>query len=207
MLRFSTCAIFLAVMGLSIPALADTLGPLDGRSPNPAQMSEMSAEVGYVNEGDFTSLSARLNYQYTPLMTLYGDVGLIDLRGDSDGIGFGVGARYYLENQRIVPELDLAVRASYHLSDASDLSELSAAVHVGGKEALNSNGFNWYGVLSLNRLAFDRANGGRDSHVEIGFGGGFYMPLGPGQLYVGIEHIDEVFFGIGFRHFLGDASY
>lgn len=199
--------------------LADTFGPLDGRSPDPRQMSEMSAEVGYVSEGDFSSLSTRLNYQYSPLLTLYGDLALVDLNGNADGNAFGFGARYYLANQRIVPELDLAVRASYHLSNVEfnsfastdlDISEFSMAVHFGGKEAFYENGLKWYGVISYNRVATETTVSGistDNSDSDIGFGGGVYMPLGPGEVYVGVENIDDMYFGLGYRHFLGDASY
>lgn len=192
---------------------ADTLGPLDGRSPDSRQMSEMSVEVGYLSEGDFSSFSGRLNYQYTPLLTLYGDFAVVDVGNNTDGTAFGIGARYYLANQRIMPELDLAVRASYHMgsvdSDASselDLSELALAVHFGGKEAFYSNGVKWYGVVSYNHIAADTSFG-ENSDSEIGIGGGVYMPLGPGEFYIGVENIDEMFVGLGYRHFLGGANY
>jgi hypothetical protein len=219
MLRFSTRAVLFAMLSFSMSSQADTLGPLDGRSPDPRQMSEMSIEVGYVSEGDFSSLSARLNYQYTPLVTFYGDFGLVDLGDSADGNAFGIGARYYLDNQRIMPEVDLAVGASYHMSTVelgsfagaeSDLSELTLAVHFGGKEAFYSNGLKWYGVVSYNRLAFETRFGGQtsdDNDSEIGLGGGVYMPLGPGEVYVGVENIDDMYFGVGYRHFLGGASY
>jgi hypothetical protein len=219
MLRISTRAVLFAMLGFSMSTQADTLGPLDGRSPDPSQMSEMSVEVGYVSEDDFSSFSGRFNYQYTPLVTLYGDLGLVDLGDSADGTAFGIGARYYLENQRIVPELDLAVRASYHMGSVergtlagvdADLSELTVAVHFGGKEAFYSNGIKWYGVLSYNRLAFETTFGGVRTDVndtEIGLGAGVYMPLGPGEVYAGVENIDEMYVGIGYRHFLGGAGY
>jgi hypothetical protein len=213
MLRFSTRAVLFAMLGFSMASQADTLGPLDGRSPDPRQMSEMSVEVGYVSEGDFSTIAGRLNYQYSALVTLYGDYGLVDIGDNANGNAFGFGARYYLANQRIMPELDLAVRASYHMSsidvDAGadfDRSEMAFAAHIGGKEAFYSNGIKWYGVLSYNRLSSETAFGdNKDS--EIGLGAGVYMPLGPGEVYAGVENIDEMFFGIGYRHFLGGASY
>lgn len=214
MLRFSTRAVLFAILGFSMSTQADTLGPLDGRSPDSRQMSDMSVEVGYVSEGDFSSFSGRLNYQYTPLVTLYGDFGVVNVGNNADGTAFGIGARYYLANQRIVPELDLAVRASYHMgsvdSDASselDLSELALAVHFGGKEAFYSNGVKWYGVISYNRNSIDSSFGGDASDSNIGIGGGVYLPLGAGEFYIGVENIDEMFVGLGYRHFLGGANY
>ena len=219
MLRFSTRVVLIASLGLSMSAQSDTLGPLDGRSPDPGQMSPMSVEVGYVSEDEFSTIGGRFNYQMSPVLSLYGDLGIVEI-GNGDGNAFGFGARYYLSNQRIAPQLDLAVRASYHVGSVdfssglttveSDLTELSLAVHVGGKEAFYSNGLKWYGVVSYTRQTSDLstgANSGETSDSNIGFGGGVYMPLGPGEAYVGVENIDEMFFGIGYRHFLGGARY
>jgi hypothetical protein len=207
-------AFLFVMLGFSMSAQADTLGPLDGRSPDPGQLSQMSVEVGYVSEGDFSTIAGRFNYQYSPLLTLYGDIGLVDIGDNYDGNAFGIGARYYLANQRIMPELDLAVRASYHTGAVDvgvgaseiDLSEMTFAVHFGGKEAFYSNGIKWYGVLSYNRVTSEGVFGA-GTNSEIGLGAGVYMPLGPGEVYVGVENIDDMFFGIGYRHFLGGASY
>ena len=213
MLRFSIGILF-SVLGLSLTAQADTLGPLDGRSPDPSQQSEMSVEIGYVSGDNFSTLAGRLNYQLSPVLSLYGDFGISEL-GDGDGNAFGVGVRYFLPKQRLVPQLDVGVRASYHLSsiDSSgfsspeaDLSELAVAIHFGGKEEFYSNGLKWYGVVSYNRLSSEQANSDA-SESDLGFGGGVYMPLGPGEAYIGLENIDNMFIGIGYRHFLGGASY
>ena len=218
MLRFSAFVVLSAVLIFSSSTQAGSLGPLDGRSPDSSQMSTMSIEVGYVSEGELSSFSGRFNYQFSPLLTVYGDVGLVDV-DNGDGGAFGIGVRYYLSNQRIVPQLDLAVRASYHTSTVEfdmtsgserDLSELSFAVHFGGKEAFYSHGLKWYGVVSFNQLS--AASSGSvvasdTDNTELGFGGGVYMPLGPGEAYFGMENIDEMFVGIGYRHFLGSVRY
>ena len=213
MLRFSTRAVLFAILAFSMSIQADTLGPLDGRSPDPREMSKMSVEVGYVSEGDFSTIAGRFNYQLSPLLTLYGDFGLVEVSDNADGNAFGIGARYYLANQRIVPALDLAVRASFHMSSVesgagseSDLSEMSFAVHIGGKEAISSSSIKWYSLLSFNRLSVDTA-GADENDFEIGIGAGVYMSLGPGEVYVGLENIDEMYFGIGYRHFLGGDAY
>ena len=215
MLRFSACAVFLGVLGFSLSAQADTLGLLDGRSPDPSQLSEMSVEIGYLSEDNLSTLAGRFNYQLSPVLSLYGDFGITEV-GNGDGNSFGAGVRYYLPNQRIAPELDIGVRASYHMSSIDfssgfasndlDLTELTVAVHVGGKEAFYSNGLKWYGVVSYNRQSSEQGSFD-NTDTDLGFGGGVYMPLGPGEAYVGVENIDEMFFGIGYRHFLGGASY
>ena len=83
---------------------------------------------------------------------------------------------------------------------------MTFAAHFGGKEAFYSNGIKWYGVLSYNRLSSETAIGD-DNETEIGLGADVYMPLGPGEVYVGVENIDEMYVGICYRHFLGGASY
>jgi hypothetical protein len=213
MLRNSVRAFLFVTVGFSMTVQADTLGPFDGRSPDPSQMSQMSVEVGYVSEGDFSNIAGRFNYQYSPLVTLYGDFGLVDIGDNADGNAFGFGVRYYLANQRIMPEWDLAVRASYHTGSIEagsaldiDLSEMTFAAHFGGKEAFYSNGIKWYGAVSYNRLSSDSAFSD-DSETEIGLGAGVYMPLGPGEVYAGVENIDDMYVGIGYRHFLGGVSY
>lgn len=212
MLCNSARAFLFVMLGFSMGAQADTLGPLDGRSPDPSQMSQKSVEVGYVSEGDVSTIAGRFNYQYTPLVTLYGDFGLVDIGDDTDGNAFGIGVRYYLAGQRLMPEWDLAVRASYHTASVEfgdlvdfDLSEITVAAHFGGKEAFYSNGIKWYGVLSYNRLSTESAFFD-DDETEIGLGAGVYMPLGPGEIYAGVENIDDLYIGIGYRHFLGGAS-
>ncbi|MFK8074954.1 MAG: hypothetical protein AB8B84_00110 [Granulosicoccus sp.] len=194
---------------------AGTLGLLEGRSAQPDQTGQTSVEVGYLSEGDFSTIAGRVSYQLSPPVTLYGDFGLIDL-GDADGSAFGLGVRYHLAKQRLLPMLDASVRASYHTGSAdfnafggntdTDLAELSFAVHVGSKEAFLDNGMKWYGVLSYNRTTSEVSTAvvSIDStDADLGLGGGVYMPFGPGEVYVGVENINELFFGLGYRHFIG----
>lgn len=194
---------------------AGSLGLLEGRSAQPDQPGQTTVELGYLTEGDFSTIAGRVSYQLSPPVTLYGDFGLIDL-GDADGNAFGLGVRYHLAKQRLLPMLDASVRASYHLGSAdfnafggntdTDLTELSFAVHVGSKEAFLDNGMKWYGVLSYNRLTSEVSSGVVSTDVsdsDIGLGGGVYLPFGAGEAYVGVENIDELFFGLGYRHFIG----
>ena len=41
-----------------------------------------------------------------------------------------------------------------------------------------------------------------DSETELGFGGGIVIPNASGEFYLGIDIIDEMIFGGGFRYFL-----
>ena len=217
MSRLFARSFFVVAFVFSMSLNADTLGPLDGRSAKPGQAKEMSVELGYVTESDFTNIAVRVNYQYSAPVTLYADFGLVDL-GSADGSALGFGVRYHLPKQRILPTLDASVRASYHSGSVDfsnfgsstdiDLSEFSVALHLGGKEAFHETGMKWYGVVSFNRVSTDSTIGqfsSSNSDSEIGFGGGVYMPFGPGEAYAGIEIIDDLFFGLGYRHFIGRA--
>lgn len=201
----------------SASVYSGTLGLLEGRSAEPDQQGQTTLELGYLTEGDFSTIAGRVSYQLSTPVTLYGDFGLIDL-GDADGNSFGIGVRYHLAKQRLLPMLDASVRASYHMGSAdfnafggstdTDLTELSFAAHIGSKEAFLDNGMKWYAVLSFNRNSVDVTSGGGssdNSDSDIGLGGGVYMPFGPGEAYVGVENIDELFFGLGYRHFIGRA--
>lgn len=215
MLRSIARSIVLLTFVSSASVYAGTLGLLEGRSAHPDQPGQTTLELGYLTEGDFSTIAGRVSYQLSPPVTLYGDFGLIDL-GDADGNAFGFGVRYHLAKQRLLPTLDASVRASYHMGSAdfnafggstdTDLTELSFAVHIGSKEAFLDNGMKWYGVLSFNRSSSEVSAGAisaDNSDSDIGLGGGVYMPFGPGEAYVGVENIDELFFGLGYRHFIG----
>ena len=178
----------------------------------------MSVEVGYVNEGDFSNLSGRFIYQYSPLVSVYGDFGTLE-RASDEGTAFGLGATFYLAKQRFMPVLDVGVRASYHLASVdngisggteSDISDMAVAVHFGSKEPFFSYGLKWYGVVSYHRYSVESSIGTQSfdsSSSDVGLGAGVYMPLGSGEAYVGLENLDEMYFGIGYRYFLGGDRY
>ena len=218
MSRFSSGVLFLAMLGLSLSAQADRYGPLDGRSPDPSQTTKMSVEVGFVSEGDFSNLTGRFIYQFSPLVSVYGDFGTIE-RTNDEGTAFGIGATFYLAKQRIMPVLDIGVRASYHMASVdngimggteSDISDMAVAVHVGSKEAFFSYGMKWYGVLSYHRSGVESLAGTQSfdsSSSDVGLGAGVYMPVGAGEAYVGIENLEEIYVGVGYRYFLGGGNY
>ena len=55
----------------------------------------------------------------------------------------------------------------------------------------------WYANAGVH--SFD---GGRGSETEIGIGAGLVYPVAVGELYGGIDHIDEFLLGVGFRYFV-----
>jgi|GEM_PF-5834938 len=85
---------------------------------------------------------------------------------------------------------------------SADLSQLpdSSVVEgiVSGRAGVGSNpDLQWY-----SNLGFTRIKAPRYSETEVSFGAGLLLPTATGEIYGGIEHIDEIFFGFGYRHFL-----
>ncbi|MEE9320026.1 MAG: hypothetical protein V3U76_06230 [Granulosicoccus sp.] len=204
----------LLVLG-STAAHAELFGLLNGRSANPGSSPDLSVEGGVVF-GDFQNIGARVNYRLSPVMVLHGDVGMSEIGNygaDADGIAFGVGVFYFLDQQRFLEAADVGVHASFHMATLDwdsgfgtsgdlDYSNLTVEALVSSKEPISENGMHWYANAGIHRIAFDGGRGFDNSDMEIGFGGGVTMPYGPGEVYAGIDIVEEMMFGGGFRYFL-----
>lgn len=212
----SLAAFAVASTLLACHAHAEFLGLPNGRSANPDNQSELSAELGFVTgdmgSADYQNIGARLNYRVSPEVVLFGDLGASEY-GDADGTPVGVGVIYHLSRQRISDKLDISAKASYHKGEYKvsgvriDLSGLSFEAIISGRTPLAANGLGWYGNFGIHRLNSDtRVNrtlvGSSDSSTEIGVGGGLVLPTGTGEAYAGVDLIDELTFGIGFRYFI-----
>ena len=205
-----TLTLLVAISSLiALNAQAEFFGLPNGRLANPGSMPELSVELGFVTGdlgvADYQNIGARVNYRVAPEIVVFGDIGASEF-GEADGTPFGLGILYHLSNQRISQALDISAKASYHTGEykvgnfKTDLSGLSLEVLLSGREPLANNGLGWYGNFGFHRLTIDA--GFSDSSNEIGFGGGLVLPAGNGEAYVGIDLIDELIFGLGFRYFV-----
>lgn len=198
----------LAAAGLAIlamPAQAEYFGTLNGRSANLDTAGNISVEGAFIT-GDFGAASyqnmvARINYKASPLLVIFGDFGLTEIE-DFDGNSFGIGAFYMIEG--MTQSVDLAAKFSFHKSSVErnnfeiDYDAISVEALFSGKDGLGANGdLGWYANIGMHRLSNDS-----NSETEFGFGGGLTMPLASGELFGGLDLIDEITFGIGYRHFL-----
>jgi len=208
MLRLACRAVLISLFALSFSAQADFLGFLDGRAASPGNAGKMSVEVGYTDSDDFSTLGGRFNFQFSPTLTLYADYVTQDTEF-LEGTGYGAGIRYHLANQKFLSGMDVSLRASFHTVEYEDtlgiginneVESMSAAIHIGSQQPVSGN-IKWYGVLSYNTLEAD----GIEDDSEIGYGGGIYMPFATGQVYLGVEKIDDLIMGVGYRHFLGGS--
>ncbi|MFT5893300.1 MAG: hypothetical protein ACI8VW_000165 [bacterium] len=187
-------------------AYAEYLGLVFGRSANPANQSDLSVESGVVSgqlgSVDFRYLGVRFNSRVAPNVVVFGDFGSSEF-GASDGFPFGLGALFYLANQKINPRLDIAFKASYHEAGYSvsevrlSITGLSLELVVSGTASEGVNGYVNFGHHQID-VKFD----GLDSRNELGFGAGMSLALGPGEVYAGFDFIDEITLGIGFRYFI-----
>ncbi len=194
---------------LSSAAHAEYLGLLAGREASPANTSDLTVELGLVTgdlgDLDYQNIAARVNYRLSPELVLTGTVGTSEF-GDTDGVPLGIGALYFLSNQRISQKVHIAGKASYHFGDYSlrqldgELSSLALDVLVSGREPLMSNGLAWYSSVGFHRITVDF--GISDSATELALGAGLVLPTGLGEAYLGAAFIDELTIGLGFRYFV-----
>lgn len=195
-------------------AHAELFGLLNGRSADPSSMSPLSVEAGIVTGGDFQNIGARVNYLVSPRLTVFGDFGLSEvdagIGADADGNAFGGGAFFFLGDQQFLPQYDIGAKISYHIANLEfggtdvDYNNLSIEGILSSPEPLTPGGLRWYANAGFNRIDadIDVVGFGSESDTELLLGGGVVLPLGPGEVYGGVDLIDEIQFGAGFRYFV-----
>jgi len=209
----------LATIGIG-SAHAEAFGLLNGRSADPGSLPPLSVEGGFVAGDLYETLGLRVNYRLTPDLVLYGDLGLVEVGRADEETGYGVGVFYFLAFQQMLPGQDVALKASYHLASAEfdelvdpdptdddpalvsrsasvDYDSVALEVLVSSRDPIAENGVSWYLNGGVNIIG-----GGNADSTELLVGGGAYMPFGPGEVYGGIDFVDELQFGVGYRYFV-----
>lgn len=195
---------------IALPAHAEYFGLASGRTADLGRLPDVSVEagvmIGDIYDFDYQQIGARINYRIDPLLMVYGDFGLTDIE-DADGNTFGVGAFYVMEG--IFEGSDFALKGSYHRGSVdedgfeTDLDAITVEGLFSGREPFGANdNLRWYANVGIHRLSSDSEGGSDDSETEFGFGGGVVVPTAQGEFYVGLDLIDEMTFGGGFRYFL-----
>ena len=178
---------------------------------------------------DYRNLSARVNYAINPSLHVFGDFGMTAL-GSADDPAIGFGALYSADAilGQFVPNLHTAFKGSYHTvtldgggsgfspffnnvgpsgigefipltfsgGGSTDIDALSLEVLFSGKRTIG-NGINWYGNVGIHNL-----DAGARSTTEFGLGGGLTRNFNFGDGYIGVDMIDELIYGIGFRYYV-----
>ena len=199
------------VAAASLPAQAEYFGLASGRTADLTLLPDVSVEAGVMIgdffDDDYQYIGARINYRVDPTLMVYGDFGLNEVE-DFEGNTFGIGAFYIMDG--IFEGSDFALKGSYHRGSTEndddfevDVDGISVEGVFSGREAFGANdNLRWYANIGIHRLSIDPERGDDDSETEFGFGGGVVVPAASGQFYVGLDLIDEMTFGGGFRYFL-----
>ena len=209
--RLALAGALVLACALATPAQAEYYALMSGRSADLSRLPDTSVEAGAVfgdlYESDYQYFGARVNFRASPELMIYGDVGQVDIEFnvDVDGTAFGAGGIYAIEG--FFEGADFALKAGYHRASVEgdntnevDLSGINVEALFSGREGLGASGnVNWYANIGMHRLDFDDVI---DKETELGFGGGVVIPSASGELYVGLDIIDEMIFGAGFRYFL-----
>lgn len=191
----------LAVSALiATPATAEVGGMLNGRSADLNNLPDTSVELGinFGEIGDFDSdyqyIGARYNMRMTPDLMAYADLGSMEIE-TLDEFSFGLGAYYMLRD--VVDTADTAIKFSYHTVGGDiDSDFISLEGIVSGRNGLGSNpDLQWY-----SHLGFTRGSTPGDNSTELSIGFGVAHPTQSGEVFAGIEHVDGMVFGIGYRH-------
>lgn len=206
-LSLSTAA---GLVFMSFSAHAEYFGLMGGRSADLSKLPDTSIEpgitVGNFGEADYQYFGLRYNYRVQPGLMLYGDVGQTEI-GIADGNNFGAGFFYVMEG--IFEGTDFALKGHIHRTTLKrkgyrklDLNGMGLEGVFSGREPFGANkNIHWYGNVGVHRVS-QKQGSASASETEFGFGGGIVIPSKSGQLFAGIDFIDEIIFGAGYRHFL-----
>ena len=182
------------------PANAEIFGLLNGRSAAPPTW-QTAVEAGAEFSDDVLQLAVRGNYALNPTLTAFANLGFIDFDDGGDGFQIGGGAFLHLTEQRVVPNLDVAIKPSVGFADVDggNVLTLAGEALVSGREPLGGGSLGWYANVGLGLFRADPDNGSSDTDLEPILGGGITLPVGTGTFYAGIDFIDEIGIGAGFR--------
>lgn len=197
----------LGVMILSANSQADLYGLTTARTADVLSEPQMTLEGGISLEGDLTTIGGQINFKASPNMLIYGTIANVDPEYGDAEVGFGGGVIYQIE-QTAFSNIDTAVKGSYHQVElgggalANDLSDFGVELLISPAGVGDANGMKLFGMLGVHRRGED-SDLGSDSATEVSFGGGAITAVGAGEAYVVVEHIDQLFFGFGYRFALG----
>ncbi len=182
-------------------ANAELYGIMNGRTAAPPS-AQTSIEGALQFDDDIFYIGVRGNYAVSETLTAFANVARADFDGAGDGFVFGGGTFFHLTEQRVLPDLDIALKPSIGYADGDGFDQilLGAEALVSGKATVNAEAIGWYANLGLAFARTEIDNGGDDTDFEPIIGGGVTLPVGPGTAYAGVDIIDDVQLGIGYRY-------
>ncbi len=197
--RWATGLVLAGCLLYGAATQAGVLSAMNGRSADFTRLPDLSLEAGF-NSGEFESvdyqnIGLRVNYRLSPGIILLGDLNLSEV-GNDDAVSFGFGAYYALAG--VFENIDAALKGAFHTGDfdGGDLDVLEIDFLFSGLTPISSNGLLWYANIGLHRL-----DANSDSETELLLGGGLVLPVSSGEAFFGIDLIDDLSIGIGYRYF------
>lgn len=183
----------------SAAAQAEYLGLPSGRTADMTRLPDLTVEAGIITGNielaDYLGTTARVNYRVDPGLFVFGDFGVAEI-GTEDGIALGAGVFYNIAG--LLENFDTAAKASFHTGDFDvfDLNVFTLEMVISGFDSFIDTGLHWYANAGLHWLD------GGDSELELGIGAGLIYPLPSGEIYGGVDMVDELTAGLGYRHYL-----
>ncbi len=209
-MKKSRCSLAIIFLCLSQPVFADLLGLANGRRADIVSASQLSVQAGANLASDFKLYGARINFKTSPGILVFADAGLVDLSSfgvSADGLAWGFGGYYQLQNLALADDIDLAFKGSYHngvldtkncsasLNCDYTLGEFAFEVLISDIESSVADNIGWYASAGLHVLSteFDFGSFGRidDRDTELGFSAGLVGVLPIAEWYLGADYIDE----------------
>jgi hypothetical protein len=206
-------ALLAIVLGTSHLADARMLSLMTAQAPNLGDGPVQAVDGGVTIGDDTDYLGARYNLLVGDNLQVFGELGYADSDFDVDGPAFGGGAYLQLPSSS---ELSFGVRGSWNYAmmegseggaDAEfDVWVLTLLGVVGGETSVD--GLIWYANAGLAHMDGDydvevagfEAEGGFESDTEFLIGGGLQYAFDDRfSGFVGLEHVDDMFFGAGLR--------
>ncbi len=202
MTKYISTLILLAILPIT-HAHAEYLGLPYGRSADISSHAELAVEGG-VQLGDIDNFMARASLKLNDRLSLYGDLGFSDADhsvGSDSGVSFGGGAVFGLG--QLAEGVDFGGLASLHLASTGDLdwTDLAFRVIASGELPVQDIKAAWYGSLGIEFLdvSVDNCRICDADDTEFAFGGGIIYPIGPGEAYGGLDYVDDLTIGGGYR--------
>ena len=197
----------LAALAAGTSAQAEVFGILNGRTAAAPDWN-FAVEGSLQLDDDLRYIGVRGNYALSPELTAFANISQLSYDDNSDADGFlvGGGAFLHLPDQQVVPSLDIAFKPALGIGQVSSgdddatLYTLSGEVLASGGEPIGSLGLNWYANVGLLISGASGDVADDDTELDPILGGGVAVPLGAGTVYAGIDYIDNIQFGAGFRY-------
>lgn len=209
--------VFAAVLAASAVLVqtsdARMLSLLTGQGPDLADAPPTALDAGVTLGDDSDYLGGRFNQSVGDNLQLFAEIGYADLDLDVDGPALGGGAYLQLP---VDTEFTVGLRGSFNYgmlegSEAGldvevDVWVLTALAVIGGETSVD--GLGWYANVGLAHFDGDVEvkghglghNAELDSDTELLIGGGLNFIAGDRfTVFVGAEHVDDLFFGGGVR--------